>query len=36
MPEILSGVKGKFILSIYNHPRMRKTFEGFNISPGSV
>jgi len=29
---ILRGLKGKFILSINDHPRIRETFKGFRIS----
>jgi DNA adenine methylase len=29
---ILSGLKGKFILSINNHPKMRETFKGFRTA----
>ncbi len=29
---ILSGLKGKFILSINDHPRMRETFRGFGMA----
>jgi DNA adenine methylase len=28
---ILGGLKGKFILSINNHPKMRETFRGFKV-----
>jgi len=29
---ILRGLKGKFILSINDHPQIRETFKGFRIS----
>ncbi|MBN2060691.1 MAG: DNA adenine methylase [Deltaproteobacteria bacterium] len=31
MAEILAGVSGKFILSINDHPEMRKVFENFKM-----
>ena len=31
MAEILVGVEGKFILSINDHPEMRKVFKGFKV-----
>jgi len=33
MAEILAGVKGKFILSINDHPDMCETFERFSVRP---
>jgi len=33
MAQILARVKAKFILSINDHPDMRKTFKGFKIHP---
>jgi DNA adenine methylase len=29
---LLRGLKGKFILSINDHPRMREIFRGFKVS----
>jgi len=33
MAEILQRVKGRFILSINDHPDMRRAFKGFSIKP---
>ena len=33
MAKILAGLKGKFILSINDHPKMRETFMAFRTSP---
>ena len=33
MAEVLACIKGKFILSINDHPDIRKVFEGFKIRP---
>ncbi len=33
---LLSNIKGKFILSINDHPDMRGAFEAFNIKPATV
>lgn len=33
MAEILEGIKADFILSINDHPEIRKIFKGFNIKP---
>ncbi len=33
MAQILARVKAKFILSINDHPDMRKTFKAFKIHP---
>lgn len=32
MADLLSSIKGKFILSLNDHPEVRKTFKSFNIS----
>ncbi len=34
--RILSDIKGRFILSINDHPDMREVFKGFNIKPVSL
>jgi DNA adenine methylase len=31
LSEVLSGIKGKFLLSINDHPRTREIFKGFRI-----
>ncbi|MBI5578131.1 MAG: DNA adenine methylase [Deltaproteobacteria bacterium] len=36
MAKLLAGLKGKFILSINDHPQMRKTFKDFQIHPVSL
>lgn len=36
LARTLSGLKGKFILSINDHPQMRKTFKDFRIHPVSL
>ena len=33
MAEILARIKGKFILSINDHPEMRKVYRRFKIRP---
>ncbi len=33
MASVLAGVKGKFIMSINDHPDIRETFAGFEIHP---
>ncbi len=33
MAEVLSGVRGAFLLSINDHPDMRDVFQGFKIRP---
>jgi DNA adenine methylase len=33
LAETLSGIKGKFLLSINDHPEMRKAYDRFNIKP---
>jgi len=33
MARILSGIKGKFILSLNDHPDIRRVFKGFEILP---
>lgn len=36
MAKILADIKAKFILSINDHPDIRKIFDGFNIKPVSL
>jgi len=36
MAKILMTIKGKFILSINDHPEMREVFKAFNIKPVSL
>ncbi|MBA3010670.1 MAG: DNA adenine methylase [Proteobacteria bacterium] len=36
MARILSSINGKFILSINDHPDMRKVFKGFQIQEVSL
>ena len=36
MAGILKGIKGKFILSLNDHPEVRKLFKDFQIKPVSV
>ena len=36
MVEILMAIKGKFILSINDHPEMREIFKAFSIKPVSL
>lgn len=36
MAELLASIKGRFILSINDHPEIRKTFAGFHLQPVEV
>jgi DNA adenine methylase len=36
MAELLSGIKGRFILSINDHPEIRATFAQFHLEPVQV
>lgn len=36
MADILRGVRGKFILSLNDHPEVRRLFDGFDIEEASV
>lgn len=36
MAKILKGIKGRFILSLNDHPEVRKTFAGFYMVPVST
>jgi DNA adenine methylase len=36
MAELLSKIKGKFMLSINDHPKMREVFKGFRMRPVSL
>jgi len=36
MAAVLAGLKGRFIMSINDHPEVRSTFSGFSIEPVST
>lgn len=33
MARILENIKGRFILTINDHPKMREVFEPFKVTP---